>query len=133
MDPEVSFSQFPRPYRAHYWWEKIQAWRASGLLQGEFCAREGLNAGTMSRWKGRLRSLLLNPPSCDPESPVEQSGEDVSFIPVKVLGQEIPATDLEVETAPWLEIVLPGDRKVRVPPGFDPQSLKHLLGTLEDL
>lgn len=133
MDPSISFSQFPRPYRAHFWWDKIQAWRASGLSQGEFCEREGLNVGTMSRWKGRLCSLLLNPPSFALESPVEQVGEDLSFIPVKVLDQENPTTDLEVETAPWLEIVLPGDRKVRVPSGFDPQSLKRLLETLEDL
>ena len=130
MVPHTSFLQFSQPDRARDWWERIQAWRASGLSQAEFCEQEGLRSQTMSRWKTRLCDFQVTP-AVGSQDLNGQSGKGIEFIPVQVVGQEPPRRDAGSSDASWLEIVLPNERKIRVPPDFDPDSLRRLLDTLE--
>ena len=130
MEPRTSFLQFPHPDRARCWWERIQAWRASGLTQAKFCEQEGLYSRTMSRWKTRLCDFRVSP-AVESQDLNGQSGESIEFIPVQVVGREPPRHGAGGSGAPWFEIVLANERKVRVPPDFDRDSLRRLLDTLE--
>jgi Transposase len=52
---------------AHTWRELLQRFDAAGTTVGEFCAREGLNASSLYRWRERLRSAGMQPLSAGVE------------------------------------------------------------------
>lgn len=104
--------------------EQVKAWRrviadqeSGDETQGEFCARRGLKLETFRNWKYRLAREEGSPCDSGPCEPVR-------FVPVRVV-------DRGVETASGIELALPGGRVVRVARGFDPETLKRLLETLE--
>ena len=61
----------------------------------------------------------------------EQQGEPTeaapAFLPVRVVDLEV----VSPRPAPPIEILLPTGMIVRVPSGFDPRTLGHLLAVLE--
>jgi transposase len=102
----------PRDARKEQQWRQwIQRWRASGLSVAAFCARHGLRQQSFYAWRRELQRR-------DAEQPV--------FVPVNVVADDEPARDAGVA------IVLRGGRTVRVGPGFDPATLRHVLAVLEE-
>jgi transposase-like protein len=94
------------------WAELVKRWAESGLTRSEFARREGLNAGTLSYWKWRLRregrrGLVRR-----------GSGRAPAFV-------EVVATLPTV--ADRIEVVVDGKLVVRVPDGFDEVTLRRLL------
>jgi len=99
-------------------WRRVIADQESGdETQGEFCARRGLKLETFRNWKYRLARGESSPRD-------RGRSEPVRFVPVRVV-------DRGVETASGVDLVLPGGRVVRVARGFDPETLKRLMETLE--
>ena len=93
------------------WRRWLQEWRDSGLTVREFCEWRGLREASFYAWRRTL----------------DQRGiEAVTFVPVRVVAEEQSATDAA------LVLVLPGNRLVRVAPGFDAATLQRLLAVLED-
>jgi len=45
----------PHPTKQDFWNDHIRAWRASGLTQGEYCARQGIKATSLGYWLGKQR------------------------------------------------------------------------------
>lgn len=115
------------------WRARIAACERSGLTQREFAARNGLNAGTLSWWKWRLRAD-------------GDLGNDKEVVRSKAVPKRMAAADddggtevLEfVELAPVesheaavrLEVVV-GSVSVMVPRGFDASTLRGVLDVLE--
>jgi hypothetical protein len=102
--------------------ETVMAWRRviadqehGDETQGEFCARRGLKLETFRNWKYRFARGERSP---------RGRSEPVRFVPVRVV-------DRGVETTSGIELALPGGRVVRVARGFDPETLKRLVETLE--
>ncbi len=120
-------------------WPAILAdFRRSGLSHVRFCSDRGLSVHAFRRQLYCLRVGL--PPrrprdagqsSTPPAGPVSPSGDTrPAFLPVHVRPDVPPATTPATPPAP-LELVLGGRHVLRVPAGFDADSLRRLLDILE--
>jgi transposase len=97
------------PRKEQQWRDWIHQWQHSGLSVRAFCARHGLAPPSFYAWRRTL-----------------QQRDTAAFIPVRLVPDESPAP------AASLEVVLAGGRCVRVPPGFDPATLRQLLALLQE-
>ena len=97
----------------------LQLHRRSGLSLLAFARRHELCYPTLLRWRTRSAAAHTGPGS-------GQSGPggdlpDPGFVPVQV-EPGAPLTDFVLVWAP--------ERSLRIPPGFDPVQLRHLLDAL---
>ena len=118
------------PAREKLWRRTIRDQERSGLSVHAVCAREGLKDGTFLRWRRELdrrdrekRTAIPNPAT---EGAGESRGSSV-FLPVRV----VDADRVPSWPNPLIEIVLDGGPTVRVPPGFDPRTLRSVLAVLQ--
>jgi hypothetical protein len=112
-----------RAQRETHWRRLIDRWRASGQPKSAFCEREGVSDAAMHWWMrqlerrdGRGRSKASAPAPRKPAKP--------KFVPLRVV------TSSSSGTQPF-ELVVAG-KVVRVPQGFDPETLRQLIAALED-
>lgn len=122
-----------------YWEAVVQRWQASGKSVREYCRIEGLQEYSLYFWRRELvrrgRGLVASAPepaaaelapaarSTQQDRPLRRSS--CSFLPVRVVegaGAESPRA---------VEIVLTRGCTVRVPSGFDRQTLLDVLAVLE--
>jgi transposase-like protein len=96
--------------KEQHWRQLIQQWRSSGLTVRAFCARHHLAEPSFYAWRRELQ---------------QRDADQVAFVPVRVLDPEAPAA------AAGIDLLLPGQRTVRVAPGFDSATLRRLLAVLE--
>lgn len=113
--------------RLPYWNEEkarglLRAAAAAKLSLPAFAEREGLPLSRLTRWQGRLETGA-QPPVFREVTPITPMAQR------KAANLEI--TSVEQRQAASLEIVLAGGRVVRVPAGFDDESLRRLLAVLE--
>jgi hypothetical protein len=102
----------PNP-RAQRWRQLVADWQHSGLSVRAFCERRGLAVPTFYLWRRRLQA---SPPAA-------------TFVPVRVRDQATLATAGQYA---GLELVLPHGCCLRVPVGFDADTLRQLLAVLEE-
>ena len=98
------------PGKEQVWREWIGRWRRGTLTVDEFCARHGLSEPAFRYWQRTI---------------AERDGEPAempAFVPLGVA--TVPMTST-------LEVVLGCGRLVRVPAGFDAETLRQLLAVLE--
>ena len=109
------------------WVGLIEEWRGSGLSLDVFCARRGINAGTMSGWiyKRDRRCALEAARRATEGVAVAITASAPSFVPVRVAEVAVPPTAVGVE------VVLAEGRRVVVGPGFDPETLLRVVAVLE--
>ena len=101
------------------WLDRVTRWQSSGLDLDAFAALEGIASKRLRWWLSNPGRLGLNAPFVN--STVTASTAH-SFVQL-----EAPAP---LEPAPWLEVVANG-RVVRVPPGFDEQTLMRILSIID--
>jgi hypothetical protein len=94
--------------KEQFWRRLLGEWRASKVSARAFCAARGLAEASLYWWQRQL---------------AQRDAEACHFIPVRLA--EEPPTRL-------IELVLPGARTIRVPPGFDAATLRQLLTVLEE-
>ena len=99
----------------------MEQWLRSGLTAKEFAASEGVNANTLAYWKWHLSSSTTD------ASTAANAGRCVpSFVEIVA-----PRTDAaDISSAKPLEVVLPGNLVVRVPPEFDAALLRRVVDAL---
>ena len=111
---------------AQEWAKRVALWRESGLTAKEYAAAAGLNAGTLCHWAWKLGSdASSGEPSARP-MPKTPPGDGA-----KVRSAALPRfVELSAATvtssSTMLELVL-GELRVRVPAGFDEQTLGRVL------
>lgn len=105
-----------------HWREKearawVDAWLKSGQTEAEFARAHGIQARRLARWARRLTD------------PVDAAGvrEPVRFHPVRVG----PARRSQAVSEERIELELGGGRSIKLPRGFDPADLRHVLAALE--
>jgi len=130
--------------REKHWQEVVRGQRESGQSVRAYCRQAGIEESAFYWWRrelsrrsgerkdpgqrgnGRRRSRSTRPATLRSvvagRSPV---AEEVGFLPVKV------AAERGAESGQAIEIVLGGDRVLRVRPGFDWRTLLDVLGALE--
>jgi hypothetical protein len=108
-----------RAKRRAQWHGRIEAWKASGLSQAEFCRRHGLKPADFS-W--RKKALARGREKCGSGAPsVQRVANAPLFVPVEVKACA-PA---------WVEIELSNRRVIRGSLDCDPQALARLVSALE--
>jgi transposase len=98
------------PRKERHWRRLIRRWQSSGLTIREFGACHRLCQASFYAWRREL----------------QQRDAASAFVPVRVVADDRPAN------ATPIAIGLAGGRCVRVTPGFDPATLRQLLGVLEE-
>jgi hypothetical protein len=126
--------------RQSHWEEIVRRQGESGQSARAYCQQAGIEESAFYWWRRELarRSQQRNDPlqpsrgmrQREPIRPgargLSKAVTEVGFLPVQV------ATDRGAEAVRAIEMVLGGDRVLRIPPGFDRQTLLNVLGTLED-
>ncbi len=103
------------------WSRLVSQWRSSGETGREFAAKHGVNAVDLGAFRvgvaiGAASERRIRGAQAEPQLPVSKMIE-LRGIPVQMHEE---CFDLEV-----------GGRRVRVPPSFDEDALRRLIGVLE--
>ena len=107
------------------WRRTLRDWRRSGLSVREFCDWQALSEASFYAWRRELGKRDRE--ASRRESRVNDSATNVpQFLPVQVVTES--AQDSEVQR--FLEVQLPTGVRLRVPPGFDRQTLGDVLAGL---
>jgi transposase-like protein len=108
--------------RETHWRRVVERWKASGQPKTVFCAREGINPPSLHRW---LRELDRRDGSIPREAGPNRlrAGKAPRFVPVRIA---MPAS---TAAAPPIEVQV-GEHTLRVPAGFDPETLRKVLQVL---
>ena len=105
------------------WAKRVERWADSGLTSKEFAAELGINPRSLVFWKWQLKrdgqgsSTLREQPRKMPQR------RRVTKVPLVELRPAISETRIELE--------LGAGRRLRIPVGFDVDSLRQLLSVLE--
>jgi hypothetical protein len=105
------------------WNALLNDFRRSGLTHAEFCQRRGIS---LHSFRKRLYQAPASKPT--PTDPPSDAAA-LHFLPVTILPDPIPAT---AAARPPLELLLGNGRRIAVAPGFDPQTLRQLIATVEE-
>jgi hypothetical protein len=111
------------PRKECFWRRHLQRWQRSRLTIRDYCAQQHLSEPSFYAWRRML--AVRDRPAAAVATPaaVERTRRAAQDTPLFV-----PA-HLAVAVTP-LELLLPGDLVVRVPAGFDADTLRRLLDTL---
>jgi hypothetical protein len=118
------------------WQALIQEQEASGLTVERFCRERGTTSSSFFRWRQLLRqeAAVSTPlPTAFVEARVadDTAGEDITPSPA-VPAPTSPAV-LSAPAAVSIELVLPGDLRLVIHPGFCRPLLLELIQTLQQL
>jgi hypothetical protein len=124
--------------RHDYWSAVVAQFHRSGMTQVDFCRTRHLSINSFRQWLYRLRHSA---PAADRRrtrisispKPALARPENLAFLPVHIRPERSPSDHSRQDVvAPLpLEVVLSHDRRVRIPVGFDPATLRQLLEVLE--
>lgn len=107
----------PRSRKEQFWRQIIRQWDNSGLTVREFCARHELSEPSFYAWKRTI---------------AERHAKALTFVPVRVVHDEIEPDAASGVSGSGLELVLRTGRRLRIGPGFDGPTLQRLLALLEE-
>ena len=106
------------------WAKRVARWQDSGLTAKEFAAELAVSPNSLTFWKWKLRRELMESDAASSNiKPVVKAAEP-KFL------QLVAAHDDTAGAAVPLEVVIGGDIVVRVPQGFDEQTLTRVLHAL---
>jgi hypothetical protein len=104
-----------RAGREAYWREQIAACAASGMSAVRYCRESGIPIAKYRWWKGELKRRNA-----------------VAVLPA-LFAEVRPVLRCGAVPSPSIEVVLGGERVVRVPAGFDETTLMRVVRVLEGL
>jgi hypothetical protein len=100
--------------KEQFWRQTLARWRQSELTVRAYCAQYGLSEPSFYAWRKVLARR--------DRRAAEPAGPAAVFVPVQIVPEPGVA----------IEIVMPQGHVVRVRPGFDRQTLRHVLATLDE-
>jgi hypothetical protein len=110
--------------KERFWRSMLRQWRRSGLSIRDFCADHHLAQPTFYAWRRTIAQFdeqARRPRHTDHGQP--------DFVPLRLA--DANTLDTLAPTTP-LEVLVAGQRVVRVPVGFDAVTLRQLLAVLEE-
>jgi hypothetical protein len=105
------------------WAKRVERWQESGRSAAEFARETGINARSLSWWAWRLGKHEKD----RTPAPRRQRQRKTTL-------RSVPLTFVEMTPTirgEALEVVLASGRCIRIPIGFDVETLERLLGVLE--
>lgn len=117
--------------REQYWRELNTLWEQSGLTQREFCLQRGVPRWGLGWWRSefkrrdgrRTKGQATEGKAVKKKVQAEPAN---SFVPVEVITAALPGAAVAS-----LEVVLRGERRIRISGAFDPRVLEQLMEVLE--
>ncbi len=97
------------------WRRRVERWAESGQSAEEFAATGGFHPETLRHWKYKLRRE-------------RDDGGTPATMPLPLV--EVLSTTTATDAR--FEVVLAHGRRLRVPPGFDGETLRRLLSILDE-
>ena len=110
--------------KERFWRDVLLRWQRSGQSIHTFCDHHGLSEGSFHAWR---RTIAQRDQQAAGVPAVHGAGDLPAFVPLRVTGT--PAASSSISP---LELVLGQGRVIRVPPGFDANTLRNLLAVLEE-
>ena len=102
----------------------LEAQAESGLSIRAYCLANNLAEWTFYNWRRRIAFEAQGKATPSMESPTPAKAAFAELV--------IPSAGNRLE--PWMvEIVLRGERRIRVGPGFDEETLRRLVSVMESL
>lgn len=101
---------------------------ASGLDVAAFARQHGIPDKRIRRWKEKLPA----PHAIVAREATTTGEETIPLVPVRVVGARVETMGT-AEGSSQLEVVVQGGRAVRVPAGFDSETLARVVTVLEAL
>jgi len=98
--------------KRRFWKTHIERWNHSGLTQFGYCQTNGLKPHQFTYWKKRLN----------------QPGTGVSFVPLQLTGN-LP---VPVQKSSF-NLFTPNGYRIEVGSGFDPATLRQLIGVVKTI
>lgn len=116
-----------RAWRRARWREHVEAQPLSGLCVTDYCLSRGLRRESFHRWRRAFASEV----NVGGEAAPGQGEAGLAASPLFVELSGLPLS----EGAPTagVELVLPGERRLRLEPGFDEDTLRRAVAVLESL
>jgi hypothetical protein len=105
------------------WKSLLHEFRHSGLTQAEFCRRRQIS---LHSFRKHLYPPRPSQPTPSDDRPSAAAGPP--FLPVTILPDPTPSIPVP---SSHLELILSNGRRIAVVPGFDPQTLRHLIAVVE--
>ncbi len=125
--------------RHDYWSAVVTQFHRSGLTQVDFCRTRHLSINSFCQWLYRLRHSTPAADQRQPRisispKPAPARPENPAFLPVHIRPERSATLgSRQGVVAPLsLEVVLSHDRRVLIPVGFDPATLRQLLEVSEE-
>lgn len=124
------------PQRQSYWEDVVRRWKESDRSVRDHCRAEGLRESAFYFWRrklerpGRPSGTVGQSPAKASRRLSESRRGTPSFLPVRVTAP-VSESPGPAEAARGVEIVLRQGGMVRVPVGFDRQTLADVLAVLE--
>ena len=106
-----------------YWRRVIEEWIQSGKNQKTFCESREISLTAFRWWRHKLLHAAGSAIRKKPNRPKASSPH---FIPIGI------KPDRSSLPQSSIDLFLPGDRRLRISPGFDAVTLKQLLEVLEE-
>jgi len=121
--------------KEQHWRRVLREWQCSGLSVREFCDWQNIPEPSLYAWRREIAKRNGEAAATRLVSGVDsgraRSRADVAaaaFVPVRVIADE---PDLQPRGEHCLEVRLPTGVRLRVPRGFDRQTLADVLAALE--
>ena len=121
-----------RAWHRAQWLGHVLSWEESGVAGVAYCERHGLRPRSLYRWRRVFRASgeVSASPDSGPPLGTHGAGEPSSALFAEVHVAESPMQGLGVS---GVELVLCGERRVRVAPGFDEGTVRRVVALLESL
>jgi transposase-like protein len=110
--------------KERFWRDVIRRYQRSEQTIGEFCLEHDLSESSFHAWRRTIAERDQQTKQTPPHVDVVRD-KSPAFVPLRLA----PAPETP-KTSP-LEVVVGPNRVIRVSPGFDAATLRHLLATLE--
>jgi hypothetical protein len=113
--------------REAHWRAVLNRWRVSGLAKTEFARREQISSDLLGWWHAEIqkRDRARRRPAPAARSRRADAPRPTAFVPVRVVEPASAPSPAALE-------ILAGGHTVRVRPGFDSETLRRLVGVLEE-
>ena len=118
------------PEKERLWRRLVKDWRRSGLSVREFCDWQSLSEASFYAWRRELakRDWAATPRGARTmNGPTSPSSSPAQFLPVRIVADAA----LDSGASRCLEVQLPTGVRLRIPSGFDRQTLADVLSALE--
>jgi transposase-like protein len=116
--------------KERFWRQVLRQWRRSGQGIRSFCFERGLSESLFYAWRRTIQERDRQPARSSRRATEQPASTGLHRFPGDGLPALVPVT--VAAAAPALEVALADGRVVRVPAGFDADTLRQLLAILAE-